>query len=109
MALNCLMHQSIDHHHPPPQTRGRVVDSLAIEQFVYFDLVATLLGEFEVDLPRQSLLRGKFQLVNQLVVATVWGSRGWGRISELQTKFQVMKFPLFRGGEGVEAVVMLLF
>ena len=74
MALNCLMPQSIDHHHHPQTwTSGRVVDSEAIEQFVYFDIVATVLGKFEVDLPRQSWLRGKLSLFNQLVVATVWG------------------------------------
>ena len=74
MALNCLKHQSIDHHHHPQTwTSGRVVDSEAIEQFVYFDIVATVLGKFEVDLPRQSWMRGKLPLFNQLVVATVWG------------------------------------
>ena len=72
MALNCLMHQSIDHYHPP----GRVVDSQAIEQFVYFAIVATVLGKFEVDVPRQSRLRGKLPLFNQLVVVTMWVS--WG-------------------------------
>ena len=76
MALNCLMHQSFDHHHrPQTRTCGRVVDSEAIEQFVYFDIVATVLGKFEVDLPRQSWLRGKLPLFNQLVVATLW--QGW--------------------------------
>ena len=76
------MHQSIDHHHPPPtRTLWRVLDSQAIEQFVYFDIVATVL--------RQSWLRGKLPLFNQLNVATVWGSRGWGHSSELQTKSQV--------------------
>ena len=62
---------------PPTRTWGRV-DSQAIEQFVYFDIVATVLGKFEVDLPRQSWLRGKLPLFNQLVVATVWGSWGLG-------------------------------
>ena len=69
MALNYLMHRSIDHHyHPQTRTCGRVVDSEAIEQFVYFDIVATVLGKFEVDLPRQSWLQGKLPLFNQLVV-----------------------------------------
>ena len=44
MSLNCLMHQSIDHHHPLPPTSGRAVDRQAIEQFVYFDIVATVAG-----------------------------------------------------------------
>ena len=81
MALNCLMHQSIDHHHhPQTRTCGSVVDSEAIEQFVYFDIVATVLGKFEVDLQRQSWQRGKLPLFNQLVVATVWG-HGVGAIA----------------------------
>ena len=97
MAFNCLMHQSIDHHHPPPpptRTWGRV-DSQAIEQFVYLGIVATVLGKFEVDLPRQSWLRGKLPLFNQLVVATVWGHGGGGHSSDVP-------------GGGVEAVVMML-
>ena len=65
------------------------VDSEAIEQFVYFDIVATVLGKFEVDLPRQSWLRGKLPLFNQLVVATVLGHGGGGHSSELQTKSQI--------------------
>ena len=92
------MHQSIDYHHPPP-TRGRLV----IEQFVYFDIVATVLGKFEVDLPRQSWLRGKLPLFNQLVVATVWGSRVcvcvWGGVIAVNRRRKV-KYPLFWGRWG---------
>ena len=78
MGLNCLMHQSIDHHHhPKPRPVGGWWIE-AIEQFVYFDIVATVLGEFEVDLPRQSWLRGKLPLFIQLVLATVTGPWGWG-------------------------------
>ena len=96
---NCLMHQSIDHHHPPPtRTLWRVLDSQAIEQFVYFDIVATVL--------RQSWLRGKLPLFNQLVVATVWGSRGWGHSSELQTKSQVSA--VLGGGGGCGYVVVVI-
>ena len=89
------------------------VDSEAIEQFVYFDIVATVLGKFEVDLPRQSWLRGKLPLFNQLVVATVLGHGGGGHSSELQTKSQIRCSGVGgggggRGGCGVEAVVMLL-
>ena len=76
MALNCRMHQSIDYHHTSQKTRvGGGGGGGVIEQFVYFDIVDTVLGKFEVDLPRQSWLRGKLPLFNQLVVATVWGSR----------------------------------
>ena len=82
------------------------MDSEAIEQFVYFDIVATVLGKFEVDLPRQSWLRGKLPLFNQLVVASV-GPWGWGPYSsELQTKSQIRCSR--RAGGGGEAVVMLL-
>ena len=59
--------------------------------------VATVLGKFEVDLQRQSWLRGKLPLFNQLIVATVWGSRGWGVIAvncRRKVKYAVL-------GEGV--------
>ena len=69
-----------------------------------FDIVVTVLGKFEVDLPRQSWLWRKLPLFNQLVVATVWGSRGgkgWGHSSELQTKSQVSAVPGWGVGGGV--------
>ena len=76
------------------------MDSEAIEQFVYFDIVATVLGKFEVDLPRQSRLRGKLPLFNQLVVASV-GPWGWGPYSsELQTKSQIRCSRRTGGGGG---------
>ena len=78
------MHQSIDHH-PPPPNPGEGVDRQAIEQFVYLDIVATVLGIIEVDQPRQSWLRRKLPLFNQPGEATVWGSRGWGHRSELKS------------------------
>ena len=55
------------------------MDSQAIEQLVYFDIIATVLGKFEgLDLPKQSWLRGKLPLFNQLIVPTAWGTRGLG-------------------------------
>ena len=80
------------------------MDSEAIEQFVYFDIVATVLGKFEVDLPRQSWLRGKLPLFNQLVVAIVWGHGGWGHKAVNCRRKVKSAVP----GGGVEAVVMLL-
>ena len=56
-----------------------------------------MLGKFEVDLPRQSWLRGKLPLFNQLVVATVYGLCGLGDIAVNRCSC----------GGRMEAVVML--
>ena len=82
------------------------MDSEAIEQFICFDIVATVLGKFEEDLPRQSWLRGKLPLFNQLVVATVWGLGGGAIAVNYRRKVK----SAVQGGVGdwVEAVVTLL-
>ena len=84
------------------------MDSHAIKQFVYFDIVATVLEKFEVDLPRQSWLRGKLSLFNQLVVTIVWGSRGGegvGKAGVIAVNCRrKVKYPLFLGGGGLGGV-----
>ena len=52
---------------PPNPDLWGVVDSEAIEQFVYFDIVATVLEKFEVGLPRQLWLRGNCHCLTSLL------------------------------------------
>ena len=93
---------------PPwsPTTRGgwwiaRQLSSL----FTLIDIVATVLGKFEVDLPQQSWLWGKLPLFNQLVVATV--SRGGVIAVNCRRK---VKYPLLGegGGGGCGYVVVVI-